>query len=67
MSEYYLKNDRFETSMDAPCLRTGDSLDFFRGEPGVVERPDLFDDGDMHKQDTSKLKAFLEVSKREAN
>ena len=67
MSEHYIRSDRYKTQFEMPCLRTGESLDFFRGEPGVVERPDLFDYGDVQKQDLSMIKAFLEVSKREAN
>ena len=33
----------------APRYRTASDLDFFRGEPGRVDRPDIFDDGDQSR------------------
>ena len=49
-----------------PAYRTASNLDFFRGERGTPERPDIFDDGDLNSQDIAKQKTFLDVSMREA-
>ena len=50
----------------APCYRTASDLDFFRGEPGRVDRPDIFDDGDQNRQRPANLKAFYDMSLKEA-
>ena len=63
LSQYWIDREDIYTKMDAPCFRTAESLDFLRGEPGLVERPDLFDDGDVQKQPATAMKAFLDVSR----
>ena len=47
-------------------VRTGNNFDYFRLEPGVIQRPDIFDDGDIDKQDLSKMKALLDPSQKSA-
>ena len=65
MSRYWIGNQEVETRFENPCFRVAESLDFFRGEPGVLERPDLFDDGDVNAQPVSSLKAFLDQGRIE--
>ena len=65
MSKYYMDSPKYETKLTPPCFRTTESLDFVRTAPGLLERPDLFDDGDMNTQPTAAPKAFLDVSKTE--
>ena len=47
-------------------FRTASDLDFFRGEVGSVDRPDLFDDGESKTVTGSKWKAFTDVGLLEA-
>ena len=66
MSKYWIDEGREQTRLNSPCFRVAESLDFFRGEPGLLERPDIFDDGDMNLQPITSLKAFLDQSRVEA-
>ena len=65
MSRYWIDKGAVDTQLTEACFRTTESLDFLRGEPGVLERPDLYDDGDMNSQSVTALKAFLDVSRTE--
>ena len=49
----------------AASIVTAKHFDFFKGEPVERVMPAVFDDGDLHKQDASVLKAFLNPSVRE--
>lgn len=49
-----------------PRCRSAPDLDFFRGAPGTVDTPFIFDDGDVQTQPVTKLKAFLDVGEEEA-
>ena len=64
MSRYH--GDRLGMENFAGQVRTGSNFDYFRLESGVVQRPDIFDDGDIDKQDPSKMKAFLDPSQKSA-
>lgn len=48
------------------CYRTASDLDFFRGEAGTVDRPDLLDDADPKTVIPPKWKAFADVGLVEA-
>ena len=65
MSKFWIDNPSMETREDRPSFRTTEALDFLRREPGCVERPDIFDDGDMNSQSLSSLRAFLDMSRQE--
>ena len=65
MHKYWIDKADVVTRLREPCFRTTESLDFLRGEAGLLERPDLFDDGDMNGQPISALRAFLDVSRVE--
>ena len=65
MSAFCIDDPVVATRFQEPCLRSAESLNFFRGEAGVIERPDIFDDGDLQTQPMAALKAFLDVSKSE--
>lgn len=63
-SEYWLlRNSEKERQ---PSFRIASSFDQLRGEPGLRERPDILDGGDMSQQALPKLKAFLDISLEEA-
>jgi hypothetical protein len=47
-------------------VRSASNMDFFRLESGRVECPDVFDDGDLNKQDASKTKMFFDPSQKSA-
>ena len=65
LSKYYIDSPCHKTKLAAPGFRTTESLDVVRTAPGMLERPDLFDDGDMNAQPATALKAFLDVSKQD--
>ena len=65
VSQYWINNADVETHASEPGFRTAECLDFFRGEEGFVERPDIFDDGDLNVQPVASLKAFLDVGRVE--
>jgi hypothetical protein len=46
--------------------RLTSEMDFFRGRPGEVDTPDIFDDGDSSSQGPKVLKAFGDISSEEA-
>jgi hypothetical protein len=47
-------------------FRTASSLDFFRLEKGMVERPDSLDDSDLNEHPMSKLKAYFDMTLKQA-
>ena len=47
-------------------VRSAGNMDFFRLESGRVECPDIFDDGDLNKQDPAKTKMFFDPSMKSA-
>ncbi|CAK0827713.1 unnamed protein product [Prorocentrum cordatum] len=49
-----------------PSIVTAKHFDFFKGEPVERVLPAVFDDGDLHKQDASVLKAFLNPSEEDS-
>ena len=50
-----------------PSYRCGNHLDFFRGAPGIVAQPCIYDDGDTPSDKPSWLKIFLDPSEEEAS
>ena len=48
-------------SKNLPGFREASEFDFFRGEAGRQDRPDLFDDGSLPEQPMRKLKGFCDV------
>lgn len=46
-------------------VRTGQDLDFFRGDPGTKYTPFILDDSDIDTLNTRKAKAFLDVVEEE--
>lgn len=48
-------------SKNPPGFREASEFDFFRGEAGRRDRPDLFDDGSLPEQPMRKLKGFCDV------
>ena len=46
-------------------FRLSSERDFFRGEAGLLERGDLFDDGDISSQTIKAIKAFVEEHQAE--
>ena len=59
VSKYWISQPDITTKLDSPCFRVAESLAVFRGEPGLIECPDIFDDGDVNLQTITSLKAFL--------
>ena len=49
-----------------PSFRQACEFDFFRGQPGSIFRPDIFDDGTLSEQQFKKLKAFTDVGNVES-
>jgi len=49
-----------------PSFRQACEFDFFRGQPGSIFRPDIFDDGTLSGQQFKKLKAFTDVGNVES-
>ncbi|CAK0884696.1 unnamed protein product [Prorocentrum cordatum] len=49
-----------------PSIVTANHFDFFKGEPVERAPPAVFDDGGLHKQDASVLKAFLNPSEEDS-
>ena len=62
-SRYYVH--KFSIEKDA-SMRTAPDLDFFRGNPGNMSTPFVFDDSDINMVEVAKLKAFLDVGEEEA-
>jgi hypothetical protein len=62
-SRYYV--GKFGLNRDA-SYRVAPDIDFFRGNPGTVGQPYIFDDGDIDKAEVAKIKAFMDVSEEEA-
>ena len=48
-------------SKNVPAYREACEFDFFKGEPGRKDRPDIFDDGTLPEQPLRKLKGFCDV------
>ena len=65
LSEYVVDRDGGEGT--SPSYRCGNHLDFFRGTPGVVAQPCIYDDGDTPSDKPSWLKIFLDPSEEEAS
>ena len=64
VSKYLIERDN-RTDLQ-PSFRTAKNLDFFRGEPGSVYKPDVFDDGILAKQTPDTLKFFHDPSEDDA-
>ena len=58
MSRYWIRKLK---SNHIPGFREASEFDFFRGEAGRPERPDIFDDGSLPEQPMRKLKGFCDV------
>ena len=58
MSRYWVKKLGSE---NVPGYREASEFDFFRGEAGRQDRPDIFDDGSLPDQPMRKLKGFCDV------
>ena len=58
MSRYWIR--KLNTS-STPGFREASQFDFFRGEPGRQDRPDIVDDGSLAEQPMRKLKGFCDV------
>ena len=58
MSRYWVERLK---SKYKPAYRESSEFDFFRGEQGRKERPDIFDDGTLPEQPMRKLKGFCDV------
>ena len=58
MSRYWIRKLK---SNHIPGFREASEFDFFRGEAGRPERPDIFDDGSLPEQPIRKLKGFCDV------
>ena len=58
MSRYWVRK---LASKNLPGFREASEFDFFRGEAGRKDRPDLFDDGPLPEQPLRKLKGFCDV------
>ena len=58
MSRYWVRK---LNSNHAPGFRVACEFDFFRGETGRQDRPDIFDDGSLPEQPMKKLKGFCDV------
>ena len=65
ISEFVINRD--ETEGAVPSYRCGNHLDFFRGTPGFVAQPCIYDDGDTPSDKPSWLKIFLDPSEDEAS
>ena len=48
-------------SKNEPGFRESCEFDFFRGEAGRQDRPDIFDDGSLAEQPMRKLKGFCDA------
>eukprot|EP00933_Yihiella_yeosuensis_P072374 TRINITY_DN80759_c0_g1_i1.p1 TRINITY_DN80759_c0_g1~~TRINITY_DN80759_c0_g1_i1.p1 ORF type:complete len:647 (-),score=98.99 TRINITY_DN80759_c0_g1_i1:552-2492(-) len=62
-SRHYIQ--KFAMEKDS-SMRTAPDLDFFRGNPGNISCPFVFDDSDIDQVNVAKLKAFLDVGEEEA-
>eukprot|EP00971_Amphidinium_carterae_P229474 4552669-Amphidinium_carterae.1 len=49
-----------------PSFKSANNLDFFRGAPGSVFCPCIYDDGDCSKDSPANLKTFMDVQEMEA-
>ena len=58
MSRYWVRKLQ---SNYTPGFREASEFDFFRGESGRQDRPDIFDDGSLPEQPMRKLKGFCDV------
>ena len=58
MSRYWMRK---LSSNHVPGFREVSEFDFFRGEAGRPELPDIFDDGSLPEQPMRKLKGFCNV------
>ncbi|CAJ1444831.1 unnamed protein product [Effrenium voratum] len=58
MSRYWVQK---LNSKNEPGFREACEFDFFRGEAGRQDRPDIFDDGSLAEQPMRKLKGFCDV------
>ena len=58
MSKYWARK---WNSKSLPGFREASEFNFFRGEAGRQDRPDLFDDGSLPEQPMRKLKGFCDV------
>ena len=65
MCQYWVNREDVPTKLLQPGFRATDKLDCARTAAGMVERPDLFDDGDLNLEPTASVGAFLGVSKSE--
>ena len=62
-SRYWMRQKHIKATA---CFRSASDLDFFRGEVGVVDRPDILDDADPTTITPAKFKAFTDVGLFEA-
>ena len=58
MSRYWVRK---LGSRNVPGYREACEFDFFRGEAGRQDRPDIFDDGSLPEQPMRKLKGFCDI------
>ena len=58
MSRYWVR--KLGTN-NSPGYREASEFDFFRGESGRQDRPDIFDDGSLPEQPMRKLKGFCDI------
>eukprot|EP00971_Amphidinium_carterae_P102651 2031870-Amphidinium_carterae.1 len=59
MSGHYIQQMGLE---GVPSFRSSNNLDFFRGEPGEVQIPFVWDDGDVCKEESEAVKGFLDLT-----
>ncbi|CAE7636266.1 unnamed protein product, partial [Symbiodinium necroappetens] len=65
LSRYWIA-ELGQTGEVTPSFRQASEFDFFRGQTGMLTRPDIFDDGTLSEQPFKKVKAFTDVGNIES-
>eukprot|EP00971_Amphidinium_carterae_P249130 4945204-Amphidinium_carterae.1 len=59
LSSFHIERLGLDTK---PSFRTSNNMDFFRGEPGEVHVPFIWDDGEVVREDAEAVKGFLDLT-----